>query len=300
MRLEKLTKEDILDTKHITEVSEVTGEVVTYTKEILTDAGRSKIDNNKKIKISEKELHQYLKSEVGNFFFYFYNVLDGIDIPLQYKTRLLNIASYIDYNSDDLIIRGECNVKLKLTKSNLKDIMNVGDTEFRKTLKVLIDNELIYKNGRHYKVNTDCIIKGDAPKVTPEYCRVFIKTIRDLYIGTEPKNHKQLYYIFKLLPHVNRQFNIPCRNVECDTLQDIEPMSLADICFAIGLDVTHRNRLWKMLRGFKVDDDYMMCKHEVDDIDFLCINPKLFYAGTRIENISYMINVFDMAKKVKS
>lgn len=300
MRLEKLTQEDIFDTRHITEVSEMTGEVVTYTKAIYTKDGEEKLENNKRIKLSEKELHQYLRSEVGNFFFYFYGVLDNIDIPLQYKTRLLNIASYIDYNNDDLIVRGECNIKLKLTKSNLKDIMGIGDTEFRKTLKALLDNNLIHKNGKHYKINTSCVIRGDIPKIRPDHCRVFIETIRDLYTGTEPKNHKQLYYIFKLLPHVNRQFNIPCFNVECDTLEDIKPMSLADICTAIGMDVTHRNRLWKMIRGFKIDDDYMMCKHEVDDLDFLCINPKLFYAGTRIENISYMINVFDMAKKVKS
>ena len=126
------------------------------------------------------------------------------------------------------------------------------------------------------------------------------KQIKGLYNKTDSKNHKQLYHIFKLLPTVNKQFNIPCREIDCDTIEMIDPLSMADVCEVLGYHRTNRSKVWKMLRGFRVEDDYMFCKHEVDAIDFLCINPKLFYAGTQIDNLKCMINVFDMAKNVNN
>lgn len=300
MRLEKIKDKDILDVKHITEISELTGEVTTYSKNIYTKEGIDKLNNNAKLKLSVKELHRYLNDNIGNFFFYFYNKLDEVDISPQYKVRFLYLASYLDYNNDDIISRGKYNVKIRMNRQNLKDILKLSDSEFRKTLKALTDNKLIYEQDKHYKLNISCTIKGNLDKSISDYTRIFIETIRNLYIKTPSKNHKQLYYIFKILPHVNLQFNIPCKNIDCDVLNEVVPLNLSEICDILGMDSTNRNRLWKFLRGFEIDGNYMLCKHEVDDLNFICINPRLFYAGTRIENIEYMVNVFDMAKKVKS
>lgn len=296
MKLEKLKSEDIVDTKYITEVSEVTGEIITYTKAVYSESGSKKIENNKRVKLSEKELHQYLKSEVGNFFFYFYSVLDEIDIAPQYKVRFLYLASYLDYNNDSIIDRGRCNIKIRINRQNLIDILCLKDREFRNTLNVLTKHNLIIKDGKHYNINTECGIKGNIPKGSNGFTRVFIDTIRKLYIDCDTKSHKQLYYIFKLLPYVNKQFNIPCRNVECDILGDIVPLSLKDICGIIGFDSSSTNKLWNAMRRFEIKGNYVVCKHNVDDTEFICINPRLFYAGTTIESVSYMIGVFDMAK----
>lgn len=296
MGFEKLTNEDIVDTVHITELHESTGEVVSYTKGIYSKRGMDKLENNKKLVLSQKELHLYLRQEFGNFYFYFYNKLDKYDIKPQYKLRFLYLASHLDYNNGSMIIRGEYNTKIRLNRQTMKDILMLKGAEFNNTVKVLSECDLLIKDGKYYDLNTDCSSKGNVPKNKKDYTRVFIKTIRDLYGKCEPKNHKQLYYIFKILPFVNLQFNIPCHNTDCETMNLVEPMKLPDVCDAIGYDRSSSNKLWKLIRGFKINGDYVVCKHTIDDKEYIAINPRVYYAGTRIENASYLTGIFDMAK----
>lgn len=295
-KLEKINPNDIIDTLHITEVSEETGEAVTYTKAVYSPEGQSKLDENKQIKLSEKELHVYLKEEYGNFFFYFYNVLDTYDIKPQYKVRFLYLASYLDFNNDLLVAKDEYGLKIQLNKPLMRDILKLKDTEFKSTLKTLIDSGLMIKDGSHYKINTVCSIKGNAPNTKQLYTRLFIKSIRELYDMCDAKNHKQLYYIFKILPYVNLQFNMVCHKTDCDIMKNIEPINITDLCRLIGYKETNSTRLWNTIRGFKIGEDYVVCKHSVDKQEFITINPRIYYAGTRIENISYLTSIFDMAK----
>lgn len=296
MRLEKLNPGDIIDTKHITEVSELTGEVISYSKEVYSDEGQQKLDNNKKLKVSQNELHKFLNEDVGKFFFYFYNKLEEYDISPQNKVRFLYLASYLDYDNGDIINKGQFNIKLRMNRQNLMDILLLKDREFRNTLSALVNNNLLIRDTKYYKINTDCVSKGSLPNKSANYTRVFIDTIRELYVKCDPKSHKQLYYIFKLLPYINFQYNIPCTNNDCEILGDIIPLSMKDMCEIVGYDSTSTTKLWNGLRKFKIQDNYVVCKHVVDDLEFICINPRLFYAGTRIEDISYIIGVFDMAK----
>lgn len=296
MRLEKLTKEDILDTRHVTEVSEVTGEVISYTKDILTKEGQDKVDNNKKLKVSQKELHQYLRSEVGNFFFYFYNVLDEVEIKPQYKVRFLYLASHLDYNNNLLVARGEYNAKIQLNRQMISDILKLKNAEFKNTLKILIEKGLIIKDDKHYKLNTNYSIKGDIPKNKNEYTRVFIKSIRELYDKCEPKQHKQLYYLFKMLPYINVNFNMPCSNISIDIMSKIEPLTIKELCVRVGYGISNNNKLWNILRGFKIGEDYVVCKHTVDENEYIAINPRVYYAGTQMDNVKHLISIFEMAK----
>lgn len=183
-----------------------------------------------------------------------------------------------------------------MNRQNLMDVLLLKEREFRNTLSVLVDSKLLIKDDKHYKINTDCVSRGSLPNKSSDYTRVFIDTIRELYVKCDPKNHKQLYYVFKLLPYINLQYNIPCTNVECEVLGDIVPLSLKDICEIVGYDKTSTSKLWNALRKFKIQENYVVCKHVVDDLEFICINPRLFYAGTRIEDVSYVIGVFDMVR----
>ena len=295
-RLQKLNPDDIIDTLHIREISEVTGEIVEYEKAVYSPNGQSKIDENKRIKLSEKELHVYLKEEYGNFFFYFYNVLDKYDIKPQYKVRFLYLASYLDFNNNLLVAKDEYNVKIQLNRQMIKDILKLKDAEFRNTLNVLLECGLLIKDDKHYKLNTSCGIKGEVKSSKELYTRVFITSIRQLYDKCKPVNHKQLYYLFKILPHVNINYNIPCNDTQTDIISEVKPYTMKDICKTIGYDSTSTNKVWNILRGFKIGDDYVVCKHSIDKDEYITVNPRVYYAGTRIENVRYLMNIFDMAK----
>ena len=295
-KLNKLKPSDIVDTIYIKEIYENTGEVIEYTKPVYSAEAQTKLSENKNIMLSQKDLHLYLKKEYGNFFFYFYNKLDSYDIKPQYKLRFLYLASHLDYNNGNMIIRGEYNTKIRLNRQIMKDILNLKDTEFKTTIKVLMDCGLLIKEDKYYNLNTDCSVKGEIPTNKKDYTRIFIKTIRDLYNKCEPKNHKQLYYVFKMLPVINLQFNMPCYNADCETIDNIKPMKLSDICEVVGYDKSSSNKFWKLIRGFKIDDNYVVCKHSIDDKEYIAINPRIYYAGTKIENVSYLVRLFDITK----
>lgn len=298
MALQKLKPSDIKDTIHVIEVSEATGEVIEYSKALYTEEGENKLANNKRYKVSEKELHKFLNDDFGSFFFYFYNKLDCYDIKPQHKMRFLHLASHLDYNNGNIVIKGDYNLKVRPTRQNIKDILNLKEAEFKNTMKALTECGLLIKDDKYYNVDTSCSIRGVvADRNKKEYTRVFIATIRDLYNKCTPKQHKQLYYLFKILPKINVHFNVPCYNIDCDVMRDIVPMTLSDVCKAIDYDETHSGRLWNILRGFKIGDDYVICKYTVDNNkEYIAINPRLYYAGNQIENVSYLIGIFDMVK----
>lgn len=294
----QLQKSNIKDMVRVIEISENTGEVVEYTKKKYTEEYKEKLNKNKIVAFDGKVGLDYLKNEFGSFFFYFYNKLDAYDIPAQYKLRFLYLASYLDYNNGYLIIKGQYNTKIRLNKQTMKDLLNLKDREFRKTENILVDTGLLIKDGTYYNSNTDCTVRGDLPCSikNKDYTRVFISTIQDLYTKCDPRSHKQLYYIFKMLPYVNFKYNMVCHNVNQDVMSDINPMTMPEICDKIGYERINASKLWRILRGFKVGGDYAICKHCVDEGEYITINPRIYYSGKSMKDIDYLINIFDMAK----
>lgn len=287
-----LQKEKLLDTKIIMETSMSTGEVITYQKNIYDEQIHRK---NVNYKLSEKKLHQYLNTEVGSFFFLFYKNLDKIDIKEQYKTRFIYLSSYIDYNTNNLIdIRG--GKKVSLSYAEIKTILNLSDKVAKSTIKVLKDVGLLIKDNETFSLNNSYCLKGNTKSTNSEYIRIFIEGIRKLYINTNPQSHKQLYYLFKLLPYVNLQFNVLTIETDKENYHDITPINMVDICRILNVNIKDQRKMYNILKSFMIGDEYVICKHMIDDMDAYSINPKLYYMGTQINNLLGTMILFDMAK----
>ena len=286
-----LQKEKLLDVVQVTEVSTTTGEAFTYEKNIYD---KEIHQANVEYKLSEKELHQYINEEIGSFFFLFYRKLDELDMKEQHKARFIYLASFLDYDSNNIIdkVNGK---KLGITTMVLKDYLGLKDTEFKATIKSLRDNGLLIKEKMYYRLNTDYCFKGTVNKKN-DYTRVFVDTIKNLYINTKPIHHKQLYYFFKLLPCVNLQFNIITKDVKEETSDNIKPMSMKDICEYLNVNIKDSKKMFNTLNRFMIGDEYVICKHVVHNMDAYSINPKLYYMGTQINNLLAIINLFEMAK----
>lgn len=291
-----LQKEKLLDTKLITETSMSTGEVVAYEKNIYDSQIHRE---NVNYKLSEKELHQYLNTEIGSFFFLFYRNLDKVDIKEQYKARFIYLSTYIDYMTNNLVeITG--GKKTSLSYSEIKTVLNVNDKEAKSTIKILRDAGLLTKENSSYKMNSIYCLKGNVKSSKNEYIRVFIDNMRRLYLGTNTRSHKQLYYLFKLLPYVNLQFNILTIETDKENQKDITPLNMNDICGILGVNVKDQKKMYNTLRSFTIDDEYVLCKHVINNMDSYSINPKLYYMGTQIENLLWLRLLFDMAKTLKN
>lgn len=117
--------------------------------------------------------------------------------------------------------------------------------------------------------------------------KIYKKGIRILFESVNKSEHKHLGYIFALLPYVNFEYNVLCKNPDEKDLNSIEPISLKDFCIMIGFDISHLNRLKKIYSAirFNVDGEqrrFVAFVNDGTDIkrSTICINPRVLYSGS--------------------
>ena len=287
----KLQKEKLIDTIEVTEVSRETGEVVTYTKNVYD---KQIHDENVSYLLSEKELHVFIDDEIGKFFFYFYKKMDKVNIEEQYKVRFLYLSSYLDYNSD-YIVSKDGNRKTNISYDGLRSILNLSIRECRNTIKAFEENNLIKKEKNGYRLNTEYCFRGVGGTIK-NCSRVFIDTVRELYLETLPRHHKQLYFFFKLLPYINMQHNVITKDVKEENIHNIKPLSMGEIALILGSYEKNPKKLFEILSKFQIKGESIICLHKIKGVDLYSVNPRVFYRGTQIDNLKALLNIFDMAK----
>lgn len=230
---------------------------------------------------------------MGEFFHCFYEKLKDLDIENQYKTRALFLATYSTYEGGCLTDTS-CS-KLPMTKKEVKIRLKISQSEFSRTITALKESNLILEDDIGYKINTEFIIKGSVSgEVDIKYTRVFIKGLQTLYYRSTPISHKKLYILFSLLPNINLQHNIICVNPEEEEVELINPFSLGDICEKCGYNANQKSRVWKSLLELKIGSQFAICKTIRKDLEIICVNPKLYYGGTRLEDLRFLIGIFNM------
>lgn len=296
-------KEKPITTNFVTKIDMTTGEVTQYTEDVYENKPKIKEKSLEKLKRDEL-MKDCIKREIGRFFMYFYEKVDNIDIPIQYKTRFIYLSSFLHYNEEQLVdkIEGRGNVYFRIRKDKLFDILMLSKSEFDKTVKYLKDNKLMYKDDKYYNISSEFSIHGENKNSNNDsYTRVFINNIRYIYQNCLPRNHKQLYYLFKLLPYVNKQSNIICKNVDEIEIKNIIPMNQVDIANVIGLNKDNTTRWMKTMSKFKIDNQNIIMKTVIDnDITCIIVNPKIYYSGCNIDKLQFIIGLFDMVKELKN
>ena len=124
--------------------------------------------------------------------------------------------------------------------------------------------------------------------------------VRKLYNGTPKNNHRQLGYIFRMLPFISVEHNILCHRPFAKNIEDVEPMSLREFCEAVGLRYSRTaisrlqaaySNIQFMVHGFPelfcafVTDGH---NHEADKI---FVNPRILYSGRNPEQVWNLIQL---------
>lgn len=279
----------VVDTLIVTEVSTETGEVKTYEKDVYKALETERcIDYSKK----RDELSMMIDNEFGNYFFYFYDKMGEIDIPINMKARFLYLCTFVAYNGY-LVSKWEKDMRYltPLTRKDLADKLMLSDREFKSTIKTLVDCGLLVIDNKYYKVNEDIIVRGET-KQRKGYTRVFLDGVRELYEACKPVQHKQLYYMFMILPFVNLQHNVLCCDIEEQMYQNIKSVSIKDMCVICGYNPHDYSKFMKSVLKFKIKgkDVFMVCYRGVGN--FIMINPSIYYAGTRVEDLKVLMGQF--------
>lgn len=256
--------------------------------EQLENTSNKGYDKIKNIKKSMSIFKMAIDERCGSFYFDFYKRFKNIE--RQFIFRFLYVCTYMNY--DNKLSNG----KRLLYEKDLKDILNLGKSEFFKTKKVFIDNNLmnIDENG-NIKINEWYCKKGDINiNKNIEVVRMFNNAIQELYEKALPKEHKKLGLLIAILPYINLKYNIVCHNVKEESLENIKPMTIKELCTIVDYDVKNSSRLKSDLLRLTVNKENVVMFNEKYGSKIMTINPKVYYKGTNIEALDYLIGLFSI------
>lgn len=241
---------------------------------------------------AEKERYmQMAKNELGGFYFVLTeNVFD--DIKPQTATKLIMLCTYLDYSNRLMKTR-----KTPMKKSDIKEILKLSKSGAYQFFNEVKDKYLKEYNGTLY-IADNKIFKNKIPqdKKYLQLQKIYINAVRSLYYPTDAKKHKQLGYVFKLLPHINLEFNIFCKDPFEKELNNIEPLTVTDLCNLVNYDVTQSTRLIKELQSIKFNhngnEEYLLSFVD-NGIDApyrkkIYVNPHIIYNGSDYRRVEVL------------
>jgi hypothetical protein len=234
-----------------------------------------------------KQQREYLENynitltnnKYGDFVWVLYDVSYEYfsDIKPQNVARLLYIVTFLDYKGylvyDNHAI---------MNKKGLYKKLNISRQEADRFYKIMIQNNILIENEGKIFINNHYFYRGRIQNhITQGRCitRLYIDGVRQLYEQSSASNHKQLGYIFKILPYVNQQYNIICKNPKTQEYKKINPVSLSDVCDIIHYNKGQQSRFIKLLQTFNIHNQPLINYAYKNTKIF--INPRLFYSGDK-------------------
>ena len=208
-------------------------------------------------------------------------------------SRLVFLATYIDYNNREenvLVKHGKDNKIEYLTRKDLKQLLRLSDDVLRLFLKEAKEKELLFENNEKYYLSNKIFSRGKCMFDKKGYARLFIGTIRFLYENSNTRQHKQLSYIFQLIPFLHYESNILCINPDETNMKNVVRLSLFDICklLKIGTSKATMSKFEKNLLKFYIElngEKYYLFKRviikgHIKNNDFFVVNPNVIWKGS--------------------
>lgn len=240
----------------------------------------------------KKNLRRETNKPLGSFYF-IPTSEQFTNIAPETVTRLIYLNSFVGYNDNKLMLTERTPMKRK----DLAEILNVSKSTISRFWKEVSpvyitesDSGLIFSNNIIFKRGS---IK-DAKEYL-QYQKIYINGVRKLYEATERNNHRQLGYLFKLLPFINLEYNMLCYNPLETDIEKIELVSIADFCKMIGYDIAHLNKLMSIYRSiqFDVGGRYeRFCAITYDGINKnnakIFVNPHILYCGSDYNKVEIL------------
>lgn len=285
------------------------------TGEIISGADLERIISEKEQKTKEKKLNKleaenFIKQYYGSYYHFIYGSLcndskEGDRIMLNYGSRLLRLACEMEYDTGRLV-----DLKSKPYKSmneqQIIDLLKISETDWKRTRKYLVDNKLLKFSGKgrnkEFYLNTDICLKGELSSKTINtkllgVTRVFTHSYTYMYDNLENKERNTLFYLARLLPHVNVEYNIICSNPFEEDENKIEPLSVGQMCNYMEIEPRNFSRVMSKLGKLKVNGKCVLCKVIADDSVCYIMNPALFYQGNNRDSLRLIEGLMDKTNR---
>lgn len=241
------------------------------------------------------ELSDIFDCYLGSFYFNNYvELLKSINNDYALAFRFIYLCTYINYEGELLFGMGNA----YMTEKDLMEVLRMKHSMTSKVKKLLLDYELISidKETKHIKVNTKYCNRGvfTSKDYKDQSTRVFDDGIQKLYKSSMVTEHKKLGIVISLLPYMNIQFNIICHNPKEKIMTNIIPLSSREICEITDYSSQYYSKLIDVLTTTTVNDKPLVMYTKAGDVESYIINPSIFYRGSNIENLKYLVNLFEL------
>lgn len=277
-------------------VNPETGEVLGDINEYLQMINKKKEESAKlwaTIRKSTDLGHQAINFYCGNYWTIFDRRVLELGMPTQYLFRFTKLCASMNY--DNVVLDNE---RKAAAERSLKDILGLSKSEIVKTKKYLLDNSLISIVDDKIIVNSRYCKKGGLKKQertsTIHHIRIFEKAIHDIYDNTPASAHKKIGLLFELLPFINFNHNIICKNVNEDDIKEVEPYNITELTELLGY--SSPQKLKKGLFDLKINNERVIIGVITDNETMVIVNPKIYYRGNNIDKLEGIINLFQLER----
>lgn len=235
----------------------------------------------------------------ARFVFHIYHacVNNFPDMQPSHITRLMYIATYLSYDGRLLT-----DWNAPMNKGHIERFLKLSKTSFYEFWEDMVKRGIFTEKDDGIYLNKDIFFKGDLTdkqvyRLSVDnimVTRLYVTGIRKLYERSTPRSHKTLSYIFQILPYVNKQYNIICKNPLEEDYDLIEPMTLGEFADVIGYNKKNVGRLANLLLEptFDIQEDedvtairYVITKSLKKESMMMFINPRVYYAGDYADKV---------------
>ena len=221
-------------------------------------------------------------------------------------SRIIYLATYIDYkNRNGNLLMKRCNdYQLEpMNRNDLIECLKLKQRTFLNFYKEVTSKGLLIETDKGYVLNDKYFHKGkledDKLDNTKGYSRLYVTTTRKLYLNTKTSEHKNLSYIYQLIPFINRKSNRLCFNPEEQDFERIQELNMLDICKMLCLceDKSRMLKLKKKLLSFKITVDgeelYLLAHNTTvlnkRKFDYFTVNPKVVWNGNKLSDMKSIL-----------
>lgn len=273
---------------------EDTGEVIEATTVIVPIGSKIQTPEQQKAarEWREQQEKQLIRRKLQDEFGYFYFVMKEHEfgnISAESAARLIYLCTFLNFNNEFVWSQ-----RRKIKKSDLQDVLLVSLKTAYKFWNEVKDKYIIDCGSDGLKLNCPDIIRGRIDN-GKSYAKFYIDGIRKIYKACPTHKHRYLGYIYKLLPYSNIEYNIFCHNPEETDIDNIEPLTLTELCSILGFEESHTDRFRKVYRNLVFEYG----GKEIYAVVFLYnqsgikslrgfINPLIFYSGSNYTKVKIL------------
>lgn len=212
--------------------------------------------------------------------------------------RLTLLSTYLDYQNRLMLTSN-----IPMRKTDLPRILNLSERAAKGFIAEIKEKYLIVRDGdlylsKEYYRGQDKKYKKDSKQ------KLYIESTRRLYYALKPREHRYFGYIVRIIPYINREFNILCKNPDETVFDRIEPLSIGEICDLVKYDSHHSNELLEGLTKcmFLYDgENQSLCaivKSSGNGVVGygMFVNPRILYNGSDYNKVEVLHFYFPLQK----